>query len=115
MRRLRDGEGVTTGLPSATLLPKGLPQVQEEREVGDLADDADNEVFEWDMVDVEREFAMTTAIKGAVGLNQSFEEVRKRADWPRWEEAIQVELKNLKDNGTWTMVKRPEGANIVGS
>ena len=27
MRRLRDGEGVTTGLPSATLLPKGLPQV----------------------------------------------------------------------------------------
>lgn len=34
-RRLRDGEGVTTGLPSATLLPKGLPQVQ--KEVGDLA------------------------------------------------------------------------------
>ena len=82
-RRLRDGEGVTTGLPSATILPKGLPQVQEEREVGDLADDADNELFEWDIVDVEREFAMTMAIEGAEGLNPSFEEVRKRADWPR--------------------------------
>ena len=80
-RRLRDGEGVMTGLPSTTLLPKGLPQVQEEKEVGDLAD-AVNEMFEWDVVDVEKEFAMATAIEGAKGLNPSFEEVRKRADWP---------------------------------
>ena len=111
-RRLRDGEGVTTGLPSATLLPKGLPRVQEERETGNLADD---EEIELDVADVEREFAMATAIEGAEGLNPSFEEVRKRADWPRWEEAIRVELKNLKDNGTWMMVERPAGANIVNS
>jgi hypothetical protein len=45
-RRLRDGEGVTTGLPSATLLPKRLPQVQKEKEIGDLADDEELEVVE---------------------------------------------------------------------
>ena len=64
-RRLRDGEGVTTGLPSATLLPKGLPQIQEEKEVGHLADD------------IEKEFAMVMAIEGAEGLKPSFEEVRE--------------------------------------
>src|ERR1700678_69235 len=51
-RRLRDGEGVTTGLLSATLLPKGLPQVQE---TGDLADNKEFEVVEWDRAE---EFAM---------------------------------------------------------
>ena len=64
---------------------------------------------------VVKEFATVTAIEGAKGLNPSFEEVRKHVDWPRWEAAIQVELKNLKDNGTWTMVKRPAGTNVVGS
>ena len=58
---------------------------------------------------------MVTAIEGAEGLSPSFEEVRKRVDWLRWEAAIQVELKNLKDNSTWTMVKRPAGTNVVGS
>jgi hypothetical protein len=114
-RRLRDGEGVTTGLPSATLLPKGLPQVQEEKETGDLADDKELEVVEWDIIDVEEEFAMATAIEGAEGLNPSFDNVRNRADWPLWEEAIRVELKNLKDNGTWTMVEQPPGTNVVDS
>jgi hypothetical protein len=74
--------------------------------MGDLADD---------MADIEKEFVMVTAVEGAEGLNTSFEEVRKWADWPRWEAAIQAELKNLKDNGTWTMVERPVGANIVDS
>src|SRR5271163_2496143 len=58
---------------------------------------------------------MATAIESAEGLNPSFDDVRKRADWPRWEEAIQVVLKNLKDNGTWTMVERPAGTNVVDS
>ena len=47
IRRLRDGEGVTTRLSSATLLPKGLPQVQEDQITRDLADDAEFEVVEW--------------------------------------------------------------------
>jgi hypothetical protein len=49
-------------------------------------------VVKWDIIDVEEEFVMATAIKGAEGLNPSFD-------------AIQVELKNLKDNSTWTMVE----------
>ena len=69
--------------------------------MGDLAD-AVNEMFEWDMVDVEKKFAMATAIEGAEGLNPSFEEVRKQADWLRWEEAIHVlNFKHWKLNWIW--------------
>ena len=84
-------------------------------EAGGLAKDEVDEVDDWEMVAVVEEFAMVTAIEGAEGFNPSFEEVRKCVDWLRWEAAIQVELKNLKDNGTWTMVKWPAGANIISS
>ena len=80
-----------------------------------LAKDEVDEVDDWEMVAVVEKFAMVMAIEGAEGLNPSFKEVRKRVDWPRWEAAIQVELKNLKDNSIWTMVKQPAGANIVSS
>lgn len=39
-------------------------------------------MVEWDIIDVEEEFAMATAIEGAEGLNSSFDDVRNRADWP---------------------------------
>ena len=45
----------------------------------------------------------------------AYQEARKRPDWPKWEEAIQKELESLKKTGTWELVKRPPGANIVKS
>lgn len=45
----------------------------------------------------------------------SLEEARRRSDWKRWEEAIDVELKALKDAGTLGVVERPRGRNVVDS
>ena len=65
-------------------------------------------------VDVE-EHAMASVIESAEGIMPTYDEARKRPDWPKWEEAIQKELENLKKSGTYELVKRPPGANIVGS
>ena len=66
------------------------------------------------VVDVE-EHAMASVIKSAEGIMPTYEEAQRRPDWPKWEEAIQKELDSLKKSGTWELVKRPPGANIVGS
>ena len=70
---------MTDAQPSASLLPGGL---QEGIEAGGLVEDKGNESNDWEMVAVVEEFVMVTAIEGAEGLNPSFDEVRKRTDWP---------------------------------
>ena len=57
---------------------------------------------------------MATVMDAAEGLNPTYEEAKKRPDWPRWKEAIEAEWKALEDNGTWKLVERPEGVNVVG-
>jgi hypothetical protein len=42
-------------------------------------------------------------------------EAQSRSDWPSWQQAMDREMKMLKDVGTWEMVPRPTGRNIVGS
>lgn len=44
----------------------------------------------------------------------SLGEARKRADWVRWKEAMDDEMKNLKDAGTWELKEPKQGANVVG-
>ena len=46
---------------------------------------------------------------------RSLAEAKRGGDWPLWEKAIHEELAMLKAAGTWELVKRPEGANVVGS
>lgn len=99
VRRLQEGEGVTSARPSDGLLPKGIQEVAEV-------------VDEWEMVSVE-EFAMATVTEASEGIMPSYEEAKKRPDWPKWQEAIKAELQNLKMNGTWELVERPDGANVV--
>jgi hypothetical protein len=101
VRRLQEGEGVTSARPSDSLLPKGI---QEAAEVAD----------EWEMVSVE-DFAMATVTEASEGIMPSYEEAKKRPDWPKWQEAIKVELQNLKMNGTWELVERPSEGNVVDS
>jgi hypothetical protein len=48
-------------------------------------------------------------------VQPSYEEARQRSDWPEWKKAIDVELQNLKEAGTWDVVERPSGVNIVDS
>ena len=58
---------------------------------------------------------MAMLIEGAEGLNPSFEEVKSRQIGQNGRMPSKKESKNLKDNGTWTMVEWPAGANVVNS
>jgi len=78
---LREGQGTVDGWPSTSLLPEGLQKVVEGTEAGGSAEDKGSEIDNWEMVAVVNEFVMATAIEGAEGLNPSFDEVRKQADW----------------------------------
>ena len=56
---------------------------------------------------------MATVVESAEALMPTYEEAHKRPDWPKWDKAIQKELDNLEKCGTWELIKRPSGANIV--
>jgi hypothetical protein len=60
------------------------------------------------------EFGMAAAIAEAEAIDPTtVDEAKRRADWPKWEDAIQVELNALKKAGTWRIVEKPQGRNIV--
>ena len=88
VRLLRQGTGTTSARPSDSLLPKGISSGS--NEVGGVA--------------VE-DLAMATVMGSAEGIEPTYEEARRRPDWPKWQVAIQMELKNLKDSGTWKLVE----------
>ena len=92
---------MTSARLSDSLLPKGV------QETVDVVD-------EWEMVSIE-EFAMASVTEASEGIMPSYEEAQKRPDWPKWQEAIKVELANLEANGTWELIERPSGANVVDS
>jgi hypothetical protein len=56
---------------------------------------------------------MATVMDAAECLNPTYEEAKRRSDWPKWQQAIKVELNSLERNGTWSVVKRPKEANVV--
>ena len=97
VKMLKEGSAVTG---QRSLLPRGIQQ-------GSRVESVDDGVVE--------EHAMATVIESAEGIMPSYEEARKRPDWPKWEQAIQKELESLKKSGTWGLVKRPPGANVVDS
>ena len=66
--------------------------------------------------DVEDVYAMVVGVSEAEGLDLStVSEARTRLDWPRWEIAINAELKSLEDTRTWDVVECPNGVNVVGN
>ena len=59
---------------------------------------------------------MAAAISEAEALDPtSLEDAKRRPDWKRWEKAIQDELDALERAGTWKLVERPRGRNVVES
>ena len=59
---------------------------------------------------------MVAGVSKAEGLDPStVSEARTRLDWPRWEIAINAELKSLEDTCTWDIVECPNGMNVVGN
>ena len=62
---------------------------------------------------VEFNNAVFVTIQDVDGNPKSLEDVRSRMDWPKWQEAINIEMKTLKNAGTWHKVVRPQGKNII--
>jgi Reverse transcriptase (RNA-dependent DNA polymerase) len=60
------------------------------------------------------ELAMAAAVSEIEAIDpQSLEEAMHQSDWPKWEMAIKAELDALKKAGTWGVVERPKGRNVV--
>lgn len=107
VRQLQDGTAVTEGRPSQPTLPKGLQTTLEE-DTGAAGIEGESDQIE------ELEFGMAAAMAEAEAMDPgSIEEARRRSDWPKWEEAIRVELDALKKAGTWGVVERPRGRNVA--
>ena len=62
----------------------------------------------------EEDWVMATVMNMAENLEPSYEEAKRRSDWPRWQEAIKAELASLEKNSTWSVVERLKGVNVVG-
>jgi len=99
IRHIREGE-------NAIAMPRGLQTVPER--AGEGAETAGV----WEAQ--EEDWAMATVMNVAEDLEPSYEEAQRRSDWPRWQEAIKAELASLEKNGTWSVVERPKGVNVVG-
>jgi len=72
---------------------------------------------EWGKMDEDDEevFAMVAGVMEVEGTDPTMlEEAQRRNDWSKLDEAINKELTALKDAGTWSIVKKPEGVNVVG-
>jgi hypothetical protein len=68
-----------------------------------------------EVVDKDWEEAMSAVMAKAEAIEPTFEEAKHRTDWPKWQDAIKVELATLKAAGTWTIIKCPENTNVVDS
>jgi hypothetical protein len=101
VRRIREGEGSATGLARGGTMPRGLQLVPEvNEEVASIV-----EAEDW---------AMAAEMEAVECLNPTYEEARKRSDWPKWEAAIKTELTSLEANKTWSLAKRPKNTNVIG-
>ena len=98
VRRIREGE-------NATAMPQGLQTVPEKETAGGA--DA------WEVQ--EEDWGMAAVMDAAEDLNPTYEETKKRPDWPKWKEALQAELRSLEANKTWSIVERPKDTNVVSS
>ena len=46
---------------------------------------------------------------------KTLQEAKESLEWPHWEEAIQTELTQLKNMGTWKLVERPNNRTPISN
>ena len=46
---------------------------------------------------------------------KTLQEAKESPEWPHWEEAIQTELTQLKNMGTWKLVERPNDRTPISN
>jgi hypothetical protein len=68
----------------------------------------------WEPDNTKAVFALLAGNTDAEGLElTTVDDAKTRLDWPKWEEAINVELKSLDEAHTWNVVEHPKNTNIV--
>jgi len=108
---LLEGRGTWTDKPTNTLV---LPGVQLMAEGGVDDDDLTNWLH--DVPAHVEEYAFATVTGDSEALEpRTLAEDKRGGDWLLWEKAIHEELAMLKAAGTWELVERLEGVNVVGS
>jgi tRNA/tmRNA/rRNA uracil-C5-methylase (TrmA/RlmC/RlmD family) len=71
---------------------------------------------EWEVLEVGAiETSMAAEAVDMEVIELTYEEAKKRPDWPKWRQAIKTELGNLKEADTWTLIERLKDANVVDS
>ncbi len=115
VRRIRSGEGSATGRTGE--LPKGLqPGTKHPATVEEVPDEEDTAAMAFARAEVaEEDFGMAAVMGEAECIEPTFEEAKRRPDWPKWKEAIEAELRSLEANGTWEIIERPASGNVVDS
>ena len=111
VRDIQEGRGVSSTHRNDPALPHGLQQPSHASHHATMA------ILEDGMDDKQPpvEYAMIAAAH-AVGRDPvSISDAKKHEDWPEWDLAVQRELAQHEQVGTWRLVKPPEDANIVGS
>lgn len=108
-----------------------VPEVEEEQEVSENGSEEEQNVSEQDPVvrrseRMRKEPAWYDCYELSCGLALCAEsfvenlpgtvmELKKRSDWPKWQEAIADEMDSLIRNKTWTLSVPPAGKNVVDS
>ena len=108
---IQEGQGVSSTHRNDPALPHGLQQPSHTPHHATMT------VLENGMDDEQLpiEYAMMAAVH-AIGRDPvSISDVKKKKDWPEWDLAIQHELAQHEQVGTWRLIKPPEDANIVSS
>ena len=59
--------------------------------------------------------AMMTGEALVHDVPELLKQAKESPEWPQWEHAIQTELDQLRDRGTWEMMDLPKGRNVIGS
>lgn len=124
-RRIQDGEGSANGRPPCNAARRGLIAGEImgvlaalETPVG-VTNDQTSECFTPDMSHdwgaAAYGFVAQAGGDPLSGDPTSLWEAQEAPDWPKWEEAITVEMDNLRAHGTYNLVMRPAGAHVIGS
>src|SRR6267154_3540782 len=94
-------------------IPRGMQPVDEEEETGTKGENRPCE--EIDFNDGNAAYAMFAGMSAVEALEpHTVKEARSCPDWPKWDDAINVELSSLKEVHTWDIVPRPpEKTNVV--
>src|ERR1700731_915589 len=102
------GEGTVEGRKKGPDLPRGIT------EPTPLKNDEPTTLLS-QVNDIEQGVAEYTSVEVTIeveGLDPTYKEVRECPDWPKWEQAIQTELANLKEAGTWTVGERRPNRHV---